>query len=150
MSEVINGKVTDSFGTIRWYKDGELHRDDGPAVDRYDGVKIWYINGKPHREDGPAVEYSDGRKDWFLNGVRHREGGPAIEFATGSKEWYHCGELHREDGPAREYLSGTKLWYLNDIEYTEEEFNQWLAKKHLNEKLQSSLAPSPTIKRGKI
>jgi hypothetical protein len=33
-----------------------------------DGTKMWYLNGELHREDGPAVEYPDGTKRWYLNG----------------------------------------------------------------------------------
>jgi hypothetical protein len=50
-----------------------LHREDGPAVEGYDGYKAWYINGKRHREDGPAVEGADGSKYWYLNGVKFTE-----------------------------------------------------------------------------
>ena len=32
------------------------------------GNKRWYLNGKLHREDGPAVEGSNGSKTWYLNG----------------------------------------------------------------------------------
>ncbi len=32
------------------------------------GTKRWYLNGKLHREDGPAIEWSDGTKEWWLNG----------------------------------------------------------------------------------
>jgi hypothetical protein len=39
---------------------------------------------------------------------------------------------------------------LNDIQYTEEEFNQWRSKKQLNEKLHSTLEEKPSNKRGKI
>ena len=27
----------------------------------------WYLNGDLHREDGPAVEYASGEKQWWLN-----------------------------------------------------------------------------------
>jgi hypothetical protein len=56
-------------GDKAWYLNGELelHREDGPAVERMNGDKSWYLNGKRHREDGPAVEYSDGYKSWWLN-----------------------------------------------------------------------------------
>jgi hypothetical protein len=30
--------------------------------------KEWYINGQLHREDGPAIEYIDGSKSWYING----------------------------------------------------------------------------------
>jgi hypothetical protein len=78
-----------------------LHRTDGPAVERADGIKRWYLNGQKHRTDGPAIEYDDGTKVWYLNGQLHRTDGPAIEEATGDKNWY---------------LNGQKL-----------SFNQWLA-----------------------
>ena len=57
-----------SSGTKKWYLNGKLHREDGPAVEWPDGSKEWLLNGKRHREDGPAVEYADGSKSWWLNG----------------------------------------------------------------------------------
>jgi hypothetical protein len=36
--------------------DGELHREDGPAIERGDVSRVWYINEEQHREDGPAIE----------------------------------------------------------------------------------------------
>ena len=47
-------------------KQGELHREDGPAVIYADGKKVWYINGKLHREDGPALIYADCKKFGFF------------------------------------------------------------------------------------
>lgn len=45
-----------------WYKNGVLHRLDGPAVIIWDhnGIKIeenWYKDGKLHRLDGPAIRH---------------------------------------------------------------------------------------------
>jgi hypothetical protein len=37
------------------------------------GDKFWYKNGELHREDGPAVEYYDGTKKWYLNGFNYTE-----------------------------------------------------------------------------
>ena len=102
----------------------KLHREDGPAVEYFDGTKYWYLNGKRHREDSPAVEHANGSKYWFLNGKLHREDGPAVEYANGIKEWWLNGRCHREDGPAVEQPDGTKLWWLNNTLLTEEEFNQ--------------------------
>ena len=105
---------TDEDGTIRWYnEDGELHREDGPAIEYADGDKEWYINGKLHRENGPAIEFADDYKGWYLNNNPHREDGPAVIYTDGTKEWWLNGERHREDGPAIEYVSGYKEWYLN-------------------------------------
>jgi len=83
----------DSDGSKRWYLNGKLHREDGPAVEWSDGSKHWLLNGKLHREDGPAVERSDGTKQWFLNGEPHREDGPAVDRSDGIKYWF----LHGED-----------------------------------------------------
>ena len=58
------------YGTKAYYKDKARtirHREDGPAVEHYNGNKTWYLNGKLHRMDGPAVEYADGSKEWWIN-----------------------------------------------------------------------------------
>ena len=110
-------------GTFWYNEKGELHREDGPAVEYANGDKEWYLSGERHREDGPAFECANGRKEWWLNGNLHREDGPAVEWADGEKSWYLNGELHRVDGPAVEWADGEKSWYLNGEELTEEEFN---------------------------
>ena len=35
---------------------------------RNNGDKYWYKNGELHREDGPAIEYGNGYKEWYING----------------------------------------------------------------------------------
>ena len=95
-----------------------------------DGAKSWYLNGNLHREDGPAVEDADGYKSWYLNGELHREDGPASEYADGTKYWYLNGELHREDGPAVEYADGYKSWYLNGEILTNKEWKKRIKKTH--------------------
>jgi hypothetical protein len=115
----LNGRVKTSQG-IEWYKDGKLHREDGPAVEWADGDKVWYKNGQLHREDGPAVEDPNGVKEWWLNGRRHRRGGPAVEWEDGSKEWWINGERHREGGPAVERKTGTKEWWVNGQRHRED------------------------------
>ena len=60
----------DKEGDKFYYKNKAMtirHREDGPAVEWFDGYKSWYINDKLHREDGPAIEYADGDKSWYLN-----------------------------------------------------------------------------------
>ena len=81
--------------SIEWYRNGKLHRDDGPAVERANGDKVWYRNGQLHREDGPAIEWADGFKEWYRNGKLHRDDGPAIEYANGTKEWYRNGKRYK-------------------------------------------------------
>ena len=115
-------KVIDDNNTIRWYnEDGQLHREDGPAVEWANGDKFWCINGQFHREDGPAIEYANGAKSWWINDQLHREDGPAIEYANGDKLWWINGEeLTEEEFNKRtqphavaEWADGTKKWYLN-------------------------------------
>ena len=60
-------------GEKYWYLNDNLHREDGPAYEGYDGSKEWCLNGKLHREDGPACEYADGTKYWYLKGERVTE-----------------------------------------------------------------------------
>lgn len=57
-------------GTKRWYKDGFLHREDGPAIEWSDGDKYWYTNNLLHREDGPAIEcVNTCDNQYYLEGI---------------------------------------------------------------------------------
>ena len=62
-----------AVGYKRWYLNGLLHRENGPAIEYANGGKWWYLNGKYHRVDGPAVEFANGNKWWFLDGIRYSE-----------------------------------------------------------------------------
>lgn len=122
----------DEEGTIEWYVNGKLHREDGPAYETACGIQEWYQNGKLHRDTGPAVFYPRGCRVfpkalmppnsasphaatyWYQNGLLHRHGGPAIELIDGTKYWYVHGKLHREVGPAVEHANGTNAFYLYD------------------------------------
>lgn len=81
-----------SNGLRQWYKEGNLHREDGPAVELADGTKIWFKEGKRHREDGPARENPKGGKEWYKEGKYHRIDGPAVEYLYGQKEWWIDGQ----------------------------------------------------------
>ena len=35
-----NGLEIDEYGTKYWYKDGKLHRDDGPAIEYINGCEL--------------------------------------------------------------------------------------------------------------
>jgi len=100
---------------------GEYIPENFTGIAQYpDGTKYWFKEGNLHREDGPAVEYSNGRKEWYKEGKLHRLDGPAIEYSNGGNSWYKEGKVHREDGPAREFPSGTKFWYIEDNLYSPE------------------------------
>ena len=89
-------KDVDGMGNTSYrLANGQLHRDDGPAIERSSGLKVWWHHGKKHRIDGPAIEYGDGHKEWWLHGELHREDGPAIEYADGNKEWHLNGKRFR-------------------------------------------------------
>lgn len=55
------------------YTQLDMHREDGPALIRWDGTFAWYINGKAHKDDGPAVLYSDGTYKWYINNINKSE-----------------------------------------------------------------------------
>ncbi len=81
------------YGTRSWYLHGELHREDGPAIEWVNGSLWWYLHGRLHRENGPAVEGVNGTREWWLHGQHHRDSaaGPAIEYANGIREWWLHG-----------------------------------------------------------
>ena len=55
-------------GTKYWYKNDQLHREGGPAIEYTGGANFWYRNGQCHREDGPAIEWPNGFKTWYIDG----------------------------------------------------------------------------------
>jgi len=67
-------KKIQSDGTIEWRNEaGDLHRENGPAIEWADGEKWWCKHGKLHRENGPAREYANGTNYWYLNDIRVSE-----------------------------------------------------------------------------
>jgi len=89
MSEIKNGRHIDDAGSILWFKDDLLHREDGPAVEHADGDKEWFFHGKRHREDGPAFEY--GEKKLFANGLAYGRGRVIMD------EWWIDGKFVRPE-----------------------------------------------------
>lgn len=105
-----------------YYQNGQLHRDDGPAIDLNTGEKAYYQHGQLHRLDGPArirPEYTDSphlaREEWYVNGKPHRVGKPALIFHK-SEHWMENGQYHRavSEGPAITYPNGDKRWYFHN------------------------------------
>jgi hypothetical protein len=59
--------------------EGKLHRIYGPAyINRHYKWEMWYKDGLLHREDGPAIIHKN-NKYWFQEGTLHRMDGPAVE-----------------------------------------------------------------------
>ena len=69
-----SGIVEYTFSLKLWYKNGALHRLDGPAYTSTIPEEVkFFVNGKLHRLDGPAVERLEdhtgpGHKEWWVNG----------------------------------------------------------------------------------
>jgi hypothetical protein len=103
--------LTSEDGVIKYYKDHDLHRTDGPAVLYPNGDFEYYFEGSRHRDSDPTGQSDDpavfqhGSKIWYRNGLFHRTGGPAIIRGNGDKEYYENGQLHRLDGPAIDHVS---------------------------------------------
>lgn len=76
---------------------GELHREDGPAIEWPDDAFAWCLNNNYHRIGGPAL-VANGCQEWWQNGQRHNEDGPAFIGALGWTRWFHQGEwLDRDE-----------------------------------------------------
>ncbi len=47
------------------------------------GTKIWRLNGNLHRENGPAIICTDGYKEWWINGKLIASKGMKYRFHDG-------------------------------------------------------------------
>ena len=115
-------KNAENIGGHRWYKNGMLHRENGPAIQRFDGSFAFMLDNKYHRDNGqPAVVYIDDgktvREEWWFNGERHRANGPAVTTKFGEEQWYWKGQFHRDDGPAITNYEGVKCWYKHGVRH---------------------------------
>lgn len=99
---------------FEWTVDGKLHRDNGPAKQRFtekgEQYNYWYRNGVMHRDNAPAAVTMNGDQFWYKEGLEHRSNGPAVVFASGDFRYYQNGLLHREDGPAQRQ-SKRNYWF---------------------------------------
>jgi len=60
----------DRRGNCRYFRDRQLHRDDGPAVIWDDGSVEYWVNGQLHRLDGPAVIWDDETVQFWVENRR--------------------------------------------------------------------------------
>lgn len=109
-------QLTDPFGNKYWYRDGELHRLDGPAIEYANGDQAYYLAGKLHRYNGPAFIAKD-YVEWYHRGHKHRIDGPAVECKNGSQEWWIDGKRHRALLPAVIRVGGYKEWWLDGLRH---------------------------------
>lgn len=60
---------TDEFGKPCWYS-----KDGSNSIEYSNGSRVWFKNGMVHREDGPAIIYfKTGKKSFYINGERISE-----------------------------------------------------------------------------
>lgn len=70
------GIVEWNDGDIHYYKEGKLHRENGPAIQSENGSEFWYKEGKLHRLDGIAYKRLVGlsfKFGWFIEGKNYSE-----------------------------------------------------------------------------
>lgn len=69
------GPYINSWKDECWYKNGFLHREDGPAIISYnskdDIEKFWCIDGRCSRLDGPAIIRGNGLEEWWIDGMEY-------------------------------------------------------------------------------
>ena len=84
-----------SDGSQEWRYNGQLHREDGPALTTKSGDEIsYYRKGKLHRpyKDGPA-KLGKGGWEYYQNGILHNPDGYAVFKYNGPKEYWIDGKL---------------------------------------------------------
>lgn len=140
---VVFKRVDDTHHVVAYYEDGLLHKDDGPAIIRYNPEKNqitqkkYYSKGMLHREgDKPAIKVTTKdvwEREWYVDDELHRVGAPcAILFERlfkheGMRElykdWRLYGKLHRLDGPTLCQSDGHPVqWHLMGEEIARTEF----------------------------
>jgi len=136
-----DGHNIDENGNRSWYKNGELHHEDGPAYIELGGVRQWYQYGLKHRLDGPAVIHGEDSSEYWIHGIFY---GTKKSFKRARKifkneafyyidpsgndqwimdgivttiedkeYWIKDGKLHRDDGPAIITSYNHKVWIQN-------------------------------------
>lgn len=84
-----------------------------------DGTKTYYNDdGQIHREDGPALIYPNGCTEHWINGEyasNYELGAPDV-VDEGGVTWWHDRQHHSINRPANDYPNGQKLWLDNGYE----------------------------------
>jgi len=69
-TENFTGILKKEDGTIQYFKNGSLHREDGPALIFHDGYEYYYQNDELHRLDGPADIHPDGSCEYYIHNIK--------------------------------------------------------------------------------
>jgi hypothetical protein len=70
LSDSFTGTAELIYGSKFHFLNGEIHREDGPAIEYFDGNWSWFDHGKMHRVSGPAAKVSESKYEWWLDGKR--------------------------------------------------------------------------------
>ena len=99
IDKILVEPVKDDNEVVTVDSNGNYHSyDDQPAIIRDNGkTRFWYRNGVIHREDGPAVIWADGTQDWMIDGLYHREDGAARIFPDGQESYAYGGLFYSYD-----------------------------------------------------
>lgn len=95
LQQTFNSKTLPNGDTVTTFDNGStltVYGDSGADGHRA-GEKIRRnAKGQIHCEDGPAVEWPTGHKEWRLEGKLSRNDGPAIERPSGNNEYWRDGQ----------------------------------------------------------
>jgi hypothetical protein len=112
--------------TVVYYKHGQIHNENGPAVISDDSCSYW-INNMLHNVKGPAVVCKYGDIKYYQFHKLHRIDGPAVTDKRLPDRYIYLveGIRHRSDGPAY-FWYNEKKYYINGEEMPEKEYLQQL------------------------
>ena len=122
---MIKIRIDEEGNRFYYNESGELHNDEGPAIEYKNGDVVYYINGKRNCYDGPAViKSNNGGFAYYKNDKLDRDNGPALINNSVKEPW--CvkieyaikGKKHNLYGPAAIYNNGHKLYCINGREYS--------------------------------
>ena len=89
--------ITKTNKAIYYYKDAAgtiLHRTgDLPAVEHINGKKEWYKDGNRHRDNDPAIIYKN-YIAWYKGGKLHNPLGYSSEFKYPDKNYTNCFHIN--------------------------------------------------------
>ena len=92
-----NGPAYEETNGNKFWIQNSKNLDLSSSVEILSGGYKWYLNGMLHREDGPAIEWYNDEKEWYQNNRKHRINGPAvIDHYSGNEWWINGQELSHE------------------------------------------------------
>jgi hypothetical protein len=119
--------VSNDYITYSYNSNNNLHSfNDNPAVYSKDGkVKKWYKNGILHRDEGPAdifITNTSKRFSYYKDGEFHRIGAPAsiyiVDGIVCELVYYLNGKEHNPVGPSYIYYHSRGVdteYFFNDV-----------------------------------